>query len=116
VKACTLLLAVTISGCATSPQPLGVSNRPPREKLDQDDIVDAMKQVMPGVTSCFDRYKEAGMFVAAYTVIGTGHITLVHVRGPHVPTNNCVGGAVATARFPRFSGPPQSIVYPFFFR
>lgn len=114
MKACTLLLAVTISGCATSPQ-LGVSNAP-REKLDQDDIVYAMKLVMPGVTSCFDRYKEVGMFVAAYTVIGTGQITLVHVRGPHVPTSNCVGSAVATARFPRFSGPPQSIVYPFIFR
>lgn len=115
MKARALLLVVIVSGCATSPQ-LGVSNRPPRERLDQDDIVDAMKQVTPGVTSCFDRYKEAGMFVAGYTVIGTGQITLVHVRGPHVATNNCVENAVATARFPTFSGAPQSIIYPFFFR
>ena len=115
MKACTLLLVVTISGCATSPQ-LGVSAHAPRERLDQDDIVHAMEQVKPGVMRCIDRYKQVGMFVAAYTVIGSGQITLIRVRGPHAETSNCVGNAVATATFPRFSGAPQSIVYPFIFR
>jgi hypothetical protein len=114
------VLAVALAGCA-SMEP--ASNLPPRrpwseprEQLDKGDIVYGMHQVQPAVGLCFDRYRQVGMFSVAFTVAGSGRITSVSVRGPHVETNDCVGQAVATATFPPFSGAPQSIVYPFILR
>jgi hypothetical protein len=111
-----------LTGCAEAP-PQSVSALPPRrpwneprEQLDKDDIVFGMQQIKPVVMRCFERYQAAGMYSAALTIGNSGRVDAVHVRGPHVDTNDCIGHAVATATFPAFSGAPLSIVYPFMFR
>lgn len=108
---CAVLVAAAI-GCAGESHEV----RPSRAKLDVDDIVRGMEQVKPAVNRCFDLYKASGLFSVGLTIVGDGHVASVRVRGPHVPTNDCVGHAVATAEFPPFSGPPQSVVYPFVLR
>jgi len=120
---CAVLAAALVGCAAQSPEVRGGTNQPPgrsanetRAQLDVDAIVVGMQEVKPAVQACFDRYKAAGLFSVALTIVGDGHVASAHVLGPHPPTNDCVGHAVFAARFPPFSGPPQSVVYPFVLR
>jgi hypothetical protein len=108
-----ICVAAALVGCAAeSPEARTGSSRP-RAQLAVDDITNGMQRVRPEVERCFDRFQSSGFFSVALRIVGDGHIAYVHVNGPHVPTNDCVGHAVAAATFPPFSGAPQSVVYPF---
>ena len=110
-------LVALLSGCAsTSNLPPRRPWNDPREQLDKGDIVYAMQQIAPAVGRCFDRFRTTGLYSAAFTIVGDGHVKWTNVRGPHTETSYCISLAVATATFPRFSGAPQSIVYPFVLR
>jgi hypothetical protein len=50
------------------------------------------------------------------TIVPTGHVGRVDVRGPDIETDDCIGRAVARAEFPQFSGPPMPITYPYVLR
>jgi hypothetical protein len=83
-----------LAGCAPELATNGPPRRPwnePREQLDKADIVYGMQQRRGAVGASFDRYRTTGQFNVAATIVGEGHVS-------------------------RFTGAPQSIVYPFILR
>jgi hypothetical protein len=92
-------------------------NAPPRT-LSRSQIVDGMRSVKPGVQACYDRYKVAGLASVQVRIGNSGRVDYARVRGlfKDTPTGRCVAAAVRGARFPRFTGEPITITYPFILR
>jgi predicted Zn finger-like uncharacterized protein len=91
------------------------SNLP--EKLDQPDIIAAMRTVSGRVQSCNDTYRVAGAFKVRVTVAADGGVSAVAASPPMAgtPTGSCVEKAVKGAKFKKTK---QSITfnYPYNFR
>ena len=72
----------------------------------------------PMVASCYRQYKVAGQVRVSMTVRPNGTIQQVRALPPFAgtPTGICLEETLLAASFPPFSGPAQTIVYPFTLR
>jgi predicted Zn finger-like uncharacterized protein len=91
----------------------GGSNLP--KQLEKFQIQAGMKRVVGRVQSCYDKYRVPGLAMVKVTIGRAGRIVNANVAGlfSGTPTGSCIKSAVRAARFPKFSGEPISIVYPF---
>lgn len=90
----------------------------PPQTLSRSQIVDGMRSVKPGVQACYERYKVPGLATVQVMIGKSGRVDLARTRGlfSDTPTGQCVAAAVERARFPRFTGEPITITYPFVLR
>lgn len=120
-----LFLLVSLAACSAaspmlrseSPPPLHHEGPPP-EQLDKRDIVEGMSGVKLAVQHCFERFRETGMWTASLTVLNSGQVRDVDVKGPSpgTATGACIAAEVSAAQFRPFTGAPQNIVYPYVLR
>jgi hypothetical protein len=99
---------------ATAAAPTPASDLP--EQLNMNQIRNAMNKVKGRVQACYDQYQVEGMANVGFTILGSGGIKDVSIRGKFrgTDTGACVVKAVQQATFPKFSGKPISIKsYPF---
>jgi hypothetical protein len=90
---------------------------PPRT-LSRSQIMDGMRSVKPTVQACYERYKVPGLANVQVKIGNGGRVEKARTRGlfSDTPTGQCVAAAVRGARFPRFTGEPITITYPFILR
>ena len=77
-------------------------------------IRNTMRNALPRVSNCYDRYRQSGMIKVLVRVSPSGRPDARVVgsfRG--TSTAECVLTGVSKLRFPRFSGPSFSFTYPF---
>lgn len=85
------------------------------ERLSNSDIRTGMSSVRPRVQACNAQYRVPGTVNLNITIARTGKIqsAVVTQKFAGTPTGSCVEKAVKGASFPKFSGPPMTIDYPF---
>ena len=85
------------------------------EKLGEGQIRTSMKKIMGRVQACYDKYQVEGNARVKLTITPAGKPSKVSIKGKFfgTDTGSCVVKAVKKARFPRFSGKPMTIRYPF---
>jgi hypothetical protein len=109
----------------------GTPGAPPPDDSDDDDedkplpteltrvvIAQSMGRIRGQVFACFERFRVPGSAPLTYEVAGNGTVQSVKLGGAlaGTPTGDCITEAARAARFPRFDGPVQTFVYPFFLR
>jgi len=98
---------------AEAPKP-AASDLP--EQLNMNQIRNAMNRVKARVQACYDQFQVEGMANVGFSILGSGKISDVSIRGKFrgTDTGDCVVKAVKQASFPKFSGKPMTIKnYPF---
>ena len=77
-----------------------------------------MRAIKGAVQRCYDRYKVPGLANVQVRIGRTGLVESARIRGifSQTPTGACVAAAARRARFPRFTGDPITITYPFILR
>jgi len=118
MRAFSILIATGLFVACATQQPQATT-RPwdaPREQLDKSDVVAGMGRATSNVRECYDRYKRPGTYMTKVVIGGSGIITEADASGPDADTALCVRSAVMTATFPKFSGAPMPIEYPFVLR
>jgi hypothetical protein len=119
--ACPPNMIVAGEDCIAAP----TATAPPRppgplpRALDRIAIKLAMDtRARPMVASCYAQYKVAGQVRVSMTVRPNGTIQQVRALPPFAgtPTGICLEETLLAASFPPFSGPPQTIIYPFTLR
>jgi predicted Zn finger-like uncharacterized protein len=85
------------------------------ETLSRSQIQSGMSGIRPRVQACNAQYRVPGTVTVALTISRAGRIQTANVTGRFAgtPTGQCVEKAVKSATFPKFSGAPVSIDYPF---
>ena len=76
-----------------------------------------MQRVEPAVEACARRECDRGVWQVMLTVPDTGRPSEVHIEPPRnddTPTARCIAAAVSSAVFPRFTGQPMTIRFPFY--
>ena len=93
--------------------PLATAGLP--EKLSEGQIRNGMKKIMGRVQACYDKYQVEGNARVKLSIAPTGKPAGVSIKGKFfgTDTGSCVVKAVKKARFPKFSGKPMTIRYPF---
>ncbi len=74
----------------------------------------AMRSVLPRIRSCHDKHQQTGTIRVSLTIRGNGTAD-VDIIGAFAgtPTGFCVLGALERRTFPRFTGKPVRLVYPY---
>lgn len=115
--------AFLLAACASEP-----SYPPPQtpaahagdipETLTRRQVEDGMRAVVPDVRACFHQRGASGTVTLNVTIPGTGDAGAVSVTGEFAdtPLGDCAAAAARSASFPKFSGPPIRITYPFVVR
>jgi hypothetical protein len=99
------------------PSPASADNSPAKEALpvrpEKNQVQAVMRQAMPRIRNCHDKYKQNGLVTVRMTLNPTGRAD-VAVVGTFQGTGLgfCVQGQLENAKFPRFSGPAFSFDYP----
>jgi len=85
------------------------------ENLSRQQIQTGMSGIRPRVQACNQQYRVPGTVNVDITISRAGRIQSASVSGRFAgtPTGSCVEKAVKAATFPKFSGAPISISYPF---
>jgi hypothetical protein len=98
---------------AKKDKPAPASNLP--KQLNMNQIRRSMSKVKGLVQSCYDKHQVEGRANVKLTITPKGKPTNVRVKGKFFGTDTgaCVARAVKRARFPKFSGAPMAISYPF---
>jgi hypothetical protein len=87
--------------------------------LTREQVAAGMKRVMPAVRTCYRQHQQPGMVTISATVNGSGRVSQSTAVGGFAgtPSGACVEQAVRRyAVFPRFSGPPLTLKYPYMLR
>lgn len=86
--------------------------------LSRAQIQASMRRMGKPVQRCYDRFKKPGMVKVMLQIATSGAVQSAVVKGRFAgsPTGACVRAAVLKTRFPRFSGKPLTITYPFVLR
>ncbi len=73
-----------------------------------------MRSVLPRIRSCHDKHRQTGTIRVSLTIRGNGTAD-VDIIGAFAgtPTGFCVLGALERRTFPRFTGKPVRLVYPY---
>ena len=104
---------------APAPAPAPVAPQQPKT-LTREQVAAGMKRAEPGVHACYQQLREPGLVMITATINGaTGRIAAARVVGGFAgtPSGECVVLAVRRACvFPRFSGPPLTLKYPYMLR
>ncbi len=92
-----------------------VASGPTKTKLTTAEIKAKMRGLQSSTNRCYKKYKQAGSVPVRFTVDPSGKVTKAAARGSFAGTDSgrCVSSVVKTARFPAFSGRPQSFTFPF---
>lgn len=103
----------------TGPAPAPTAPQQP-QTLTREQVAAGMKLAEPGVHACYQQLREPGLVMITATINGaTGRIAAARVVGGFAgtPSGQCVVLAVRRACvFPRFSGPPLTLKYPYMLR
>ena len=112
------LLDGALKGKRPSRRAAAASNDNLPESLSRSQIQAGMRRIKGRVQNCYDRFKVPGQANVKVKIGNTGRVVSSVVKGifAGTPTGACVLAAVRSARFPRFSGSPISITYPFVLR
>ena len=96
--------------------PVPAQNLP--AQLHSNEIQAAMRALGPQISACFAHFHVPGTVVVSGVIGGGGRMQSSRVAGAfaNTPTGDCVARAVRKAAFPRFSGRPISVSYPFILR
>jgi len=88
------------------------------ETLGRSQIQAGMRALKGAVQACYDRYKIPGLVNIQVRIGRTGVVQSARIKGMFAgtPSGACVARAARQARFPRFSGNPITITYPFIMR
>ncbi len=88
------------------------------KSLGRSDIQRGMQRIKGRVQACYDKFRVPGMATAKVTIGRKGRLTAAVIKGRFAatPTGACVRSAVMSAKFPKFSGSPIKIQYPFVLR
>jgi hypothetical protein len=94
------------------------ANLDPATQLSRVEIIVGMIPIRPRVKCCHAKYQVDGLANVRVVIGRDGVIRAAHVLGTlaKTPTADCVEKAVKLARFPKFSGSPIQINYPFMLR
>jgi hypothetical protein len=89
--------------------------------LAREQVIGAMSALRPQLGACYAQYRVAGVAVVDLTIAPAGTVAAAELQppgrgissiAPASPTGVCVKQAVLAARFPRFTGAPQTLAYP----
>jgi hypothetical protein len=96
------------------PEP-GEGDRAEPEQLSRQDVISGMSAIKPAVAACFADGAPRGVYSVQFVIFPGGGVKQARAVGPmkDTPAARCVEAAVRGAKFPRFRGPPMSIIYPF---
>jgi hypothetical protein len=107
---------------AREPDPLGamIDDAMARARLpvtlSRSQITGAMAAIKGRVAACYSRHRVPGLALVQGAICGgSGRLEGISISGAFAgtPTGACVQEAARGARFPRFSGPPIRINFPF---
>jgi hypothetical protein len=112
-------VSVLLAAACGAPQQSVRSSATPEgggQQLDNSAIDVAMERVRPLVQSCMQQGRLGQTWTVRLTILGDGRPCEVQAEGEQGdPTiAACLEGAVSSAQFPQFSGPPMTITYPLY--
>ncbi len=87
--------------------------KPARETLDRDEVAAGLNKIKDSVKACVgDKH---GIAKVDVTIAGSGRVRRALVTGVFAgtPEGSCIARTVRAARFPKFSGEPVSVEFPF---
>jgi hypothetical protein len=127
VPACPANMVVNGENCMPAPtgrpsnlpRPRGMTPPPPAplpQKLDANQLLEAMNtRVKPLVATCSQQYRARGQVRVTFTIAPDGTVSDARVLPPWTerPLGVCLSETLRSATFPQFSGPAQTVTFPF---